>query len=154
MEPRNRTANTCCSRESADREDHGICSAQEYGTNENWTGDTPTIAFRGAVVICFSEWVCTPVREEMHTIQPGSAIIGQISKQEMVLTHQPLRCRFYLPPTLFWSWNSEAGNMMSNWMGVPGTIRSSGSAALDVFWDAPLEDCIPPGLALQREGGK
>jgi hypothetical protein len=44
--------------------------------------------------------------------------------------------------------------MMSNWMGVPGTIRSSGSGALEVFWDAPLEDCIPPGLALQKEGGK
>ena len=61
----------------------------------------------------------------------------------MVLTHQPLWCWFYLPPTLFWSWNSEAGSMISNWMGVPGTIRSSASGAL-------LEDCTPPGLALRR----
>lgn len=56
----------------------------------------------------------------------------------------------HLPPALFWSWNSEAGSMMSNWMGVPGAIRSSGSGAAPVFWEPPLVTCTPPGFALQE----
>lgn len=40
--------------------------------------------------------------------------------------------------------------MMSNWMGVPGAIRSSASgAAPDDFWESLLETNTPPGFALQ-----
>lgn len=53
-----------------------------------------------------------------------------------------------LPPARFWSRNSEAGSTMSNWIGVPGAIRSSGSGATEVFWEAPAETTTPPGFAL------
>lgn len=41
--------------------------------------------------------------------------------------------------------------MMSNCMGVPGAIRSSGSGAAPVFWEPLPETYTPPGFALQEQ---
>ncbi len=86
---------------------------------------------------------------EHHTIPTIMQTLKKIASSLTYMHPHKLPASTHLPPALFWSRNSEAGSTMSNWMGVPGAIRSSGSGAAPVFWESPLAACTPPGFALQ-----